>query len=453
VLKRIYARFARASIDSQRIVKGMLAVAGFLLVAKAIAAAKEVVLAHSYGTSAVLDGHLFAFNLASWPVSVLAAALWFGLTPAWVKLSTQDELTKKKAAADLLGLVLVLAIAASLLVAGVLYWLLQSNISGLGAVAQAAALDSMWAVLVFLLVGCLAALYATWLMSAQRHGNTLLEAAPAAAIALTVLVFFGLGHRELGVSPLNIGLATGAVLQLVLLAWLFKEDGPKTISWPRRGSMAWTMLHGMGLALLAQVVMSSTVLVDTLALARMGEGALAAYTYAQRLMALAIGLTAMVIGRAVLPVFSAQTDKQVSLNLAKVWGWRMFGLGCLGAVLIALAAKPAVVVLFQHGAFTEEDSAQVAWVLMLLGLQLPFYMASTVWFSWLISLKHFVVFLALAVFGLIAKILFLWFLFLDNVDIVALSTVVSCMVHWIVILSFSYKLVGRQNKKKGKRYE
>jgi hypothetical protein len=191
----LWSRFTQASQDSQRIFKGMVAVAGFLLIAKTIAAAKEVVLAHSYGTSAELDGHLFVFNLASWPVSVLATALWFGLTPAWVKLNQLDINTRRHAAADLLGLILSVALLIAIAVGGLFYWLLHDNRSGLSSVAEKAALDSVWAVLIFVVLASLASLFSIWLMSAQRHGNTLLEGAPSAAIGLCVItpIWFGYG--------------------------------------------------------------------------------------------------------------------------------------------------------------------------------------------------------------------------------------------------------------------
>jgi putative peptidoglycan lipid II flippase len=437
MLRRFYSRFSRASQDGQRILKGMVAVAGFLLLAKGIAAAKEVMLAHSYGTSAVLDGHFFAFNLASWPLAVLATAMWFGLTPAWVKLNGCDQAVRRQAAGDLLGLVLLVALSLAVVVGGILHWLLQGASSGLGPVARAAALASVWSVLIFLVLGCLAALFSIWLMSAQRHANTLLEAAPSAAIVLCVLVALRLGSPQLGVMPLNVGLALGSAVQLGLLVWLFKVDGPKAVSLPGRGSVVWGLLQGMGVALFAQVIMSSTMLVDTLVLARMGEGALTAYTYAHRLMALATGLTAMVISRSVLPVFSAQTDKSISLNLAKTWGFRMFGLGCVGSIIISLLARPAVALLFQHGAFTADDTSYVAKLLQLLSLQLPFYMVSTLWFSWLISAGSVKAYILMAGVGAITKLLAVWYFFDMAAEGLALSTVLVCLSHWAVVLIFA----------------
>lgn len=441
MLRRLCSRFTQASQDSQRILKGMVTVAGFLLLAKTIAAAKEVVLAHSYGTSAELDGHLFVFNLASWPVSVLATALWFGLTPAWVKLKALDQVTRRRAAADLLGLILLTALLLALGVGGFFYWLLRDARSGLGAIAQIAAIDSVWAVLIFVVMACLASLFSIWLMSAQRHGNTLLEAAPSAAIGLCVITPLWFGSGPLGVLPLNIGLAVGSVVQLALLAWLFKDDGPNDISLPDRGSLVWGLLHGMGIAFVAQVVMSSTVIVDTLVLARMGEGTLTAYTYAHRLMALATGLTAMVIGRSVLPVFSAQNDKSISLKLAKTWALRLFGLGCIGSIFIATLARPAVALLFQHGAFTSDDTDHVAKLIQFLSLQLPFYMASTLWFSWLISVGSLKVYMLMAGIGTLAKVVAVWYFFEMGDSGLALSTVLVSIIHWLVVLIFARKFI------------
>nr|WP_243855438.1 lipid II flippase MurJ [Aquabacterium sp. A08] len=414
----------------------MLSVAAFLFIAKSIAAIKEVALAYSLGTAEQLDGHLFVFGLASWPVSVFAAALWFGLTPVLVKLRSKDAVAAREIAKDLSSLSAWMAVLMSFVTAAVLSWFLESGLAGLGSAATSAAIQSVVFVSFFVFFSGLAAFYSTWLMSAQRHANTLLEAFPAACISVSLLVWPWLFSSDLGVTPLNIGLVFGAAIQLYVLLKLTKADVGLSMAWPSRHSNVWRLLRGIGVALVAQIIMSSTVLVDTLVLGHMGGGAITSFSYASRIMALAISMTAMVIGRAVLPVFAAQTDRATSWSLAKSWGRRMFALGCAGALFIALFAEAAVTLLFERGAFTPSDTVRVAELLTWLGFQLPFYMASTVWFNWLVSDGAQKAYLAMALVGLLVKLVAVGFLYPLGAAGLAVSTVLVCLVHWLVVFCF-----------------
>jgi peptidoglycan biosynthesis protein MviN/MurJ (putative lipid II flippase) len=116
---------------------------------------------------------------------------------------------------------------------------------------------------------------------------------------------------------------------------------------------------------------------------RMGEGVLAGYSYAQRIIALVLGLTATVIGRAMLPVFSSVSDIRTSFVMAARWAWRLAGLGLLGALVLFLIAEWAVMLLFQRGAFIANDTREVAQILRMLALQLPFYLFAMVLVQWL----------------------------------------------------------------------
>ena len=59
-------RLNNAHKDHKRIVTGMATVALYVVAAKLIAAGKEVLVAYRYGTSGVVDGYLFVFNLINW---------------------------------------------------------------------------------------------------------------------------------------------------------------------------------------------------------------------------------------------------------------------------------------------------------------------------------------------------------------------------------------------------
>jgi putative peptidoglycan lipid II flippase len=160
--------------------------------------------------------------------------------------------------------------------------------------------------------------------------------------------------------------------------------------------------------LLAQIIVTSTELLDQFFALRMGEGVLARFSYAQRIMALVLGLTSVVLGRAMLPVFASVGDLRASFALAQRWAWRFGVLGTLCAVAVVLTAEWAVMLLFERGAFTAKDTQEVAQILRVLALQLPFYLFGIVLVQWLGAAGKAPWLLIAAVMGLLAKLFGAW---------------------------------------------
>jgi putative peptidoglycan lipid II flippase len=375
-------RLQQASSEDRAIVQGMLWVMVFLLLAKAIAAGKEVVVAYRYGTSAVVDGYLFVFNLAQWPASVFSSVTAIILIPYLVKLQKEQPVQARQLQAGLLPLAFLLGIAASVLYGVLMWWVVGRTEVGLTAQSQSAALTALPWVAPGIAFAFMGAVLSNWLMSQRRHTNTLLEATPAAVIAICLLVWPVAGGQAWDVWPLAVGTLLGLFLQNVLLS----RSSQQRLDFAHLGIIVqhWPALRrAFGIMLLAQVVMTSASTLDQFFAVRMGEGVLAGYSYAERIMALVLALTSVVIGRAMLPVFSSVSDTRTSFVMAARWAWRFAGLGVLGALVVFLIAEWAVMLLFQRGAFTANDTREVAKILRILALQLPFYLFAIVLVQWL----------------------------------------------------------------------
>jgi putative peptidoglycan lipid II flippase len=161
-------------------------------------------------------------------------------------------------------------------------------------------------------------------------------------------------------------------------------DAPRFV----RASPQWTAFwQGFGIMLLGQTLMSFTGIIDQLFAAHLGTGAIATLGYANRILLLPLGLGALAIGRATLPVFSqaqAEGGKQVH-RVAAHWVRLMFALG-VAALIVGWWLAPWVVrLLFEHGAFTSHDTMIVAEVLRYGLTQLPLYFSGIVLVSLLAS--------------------------------------------------------------------
>lgn len=372
----VRARLRGAHAANKAIVRSAFWLALFVAAAKVVAAGKEIAVAYRYGTSATVEGYLFVFNLLSWPVSLLFSVMSAVFIPRLVALQRDDPEGAVRWQRQVTAWVWLLGTGLGIGVAVGFPPLLATDWLGL----EAQAMESAQAVLPWLAgmvtLGIVAGWHACQLMSRQRHANTFLEAMPALAIGVAVLGW----PAGPDVNPLLWGTLVGFALQATLLIWVVRMAGaPPSPAWPPGRPFQRGLLGSVGWLLAGQFVMGAAGVVDQILLAHMPSGNLAAYGYANRVMALALTLSATVIGRAFLPVLAAEADARLRLELTRRWAWRLFWLGAIAAGVLTVLAEPMVALLFERGMFSPEDTRYTAWLLRLLALQLPFYIAGIVW--------------------------------------------------------------------------
>lgn len=403
-LRVLNARLRTVDPKHVAIARGMLWVALFVFVGKLAGAAKEMAVAWRYGVSQEVDAYLFVFNLMNWPVSI-----WFGVLSAVVvplaadiRQRSRGELPRFRA--ELFGLAIVISSALAILAWMGLPWILHAGLAGLSGGGLNAALRMVPVMAWLAPLGILISLFSTWLLADARHVNTLLEGVPALTLLL-VLLAFPVG----GTKPLVLGTLAGFALHLASLAGMLGRTGE--IEVPRLGfaSPAWTPFwRGFGVLLAGQGLMSFTGIIDQFFATRLGEGALATLGYANRILALILGLGATAIGRAALPVFSkANAEGDGNLHrTASQWVRLMFLLG-LGALFLGWWLAPwGVKILFERGAFTAQNTQAVAEVLRYGMIQFPFYFSGLVYTSLLASNHRYSSIAIVAGLNLITKMIF-----------------------------------------------
>ena len=358
--------------DHGRIARDMSAIFLFVLLAKVGAAAKEMVVAWHYGTGAIVDAYLFVFNMVGIPVVVWYSVLSTVFIPLSARLSSTASEDERHFRSELAGLNLLIGFVCAFALWVGLRLLLSWSSLGLDGPTHALALYSVnW--LVWLIpLGLVANYGSVLLMADRRHINSLLEGAPALGL-LAVLIFW---HG--GIAALLWGTLAGAVLHLLLtLGALARHGVPST---PRLGfaSPAWHDFRaGIWAMLIAQMLLALTVVVDQLFAADLGSGSIATLGYATRILSLFLTLGATTIGRAMLPVFSGirHRDPGALPRVAAQWAGWCFLAGAVAVVIGWVLAEWIVRLLFERGAFTDEDTIRVAEVLQWGLLQMPFYFA------------------------------------------------------------------------------
>jgi putative peptidoglycan lipid II flippase len=384
--ERIRRHLADRDSRHREIALGFLWVSLFVFVGKLAGAAKEMVIAWRYGVSATVDAYVFVVNLIGWPV-----AIWFGilsvvLLPLAARLrhDAPDELPRFRA--ELFGLTVLIGLAL-----GVLAWLglppsLRAGWLGLSGPALAEALPMVGGLALLAPLGALVSLFSTWLLAAGHHRNTLFEAIPALTLLTALLLPLGWLPE-----PLLWGTVAGYALHMAALGAPLRLRGELPQPACLQRSPVWPVFWGgIGVMAIGQVLTTLTSLLDQFFAAGLGAGALSTLSYANRILALVLGLGATAIARATLPVFSeAHVRGTAEVGaLALLWAKWMFVLG-LGVLLIGWILAPwGVSLLFERGAFTAQDTQAVTLVLRYSLLQVPFYFSALVLVSALASQKR-----------------------------------------------------------------
>ena len=363
-----------ANTEHHVIAKSMVTVALFVFFGKIIGACKEMLVAWRYGISPEVDAYLFVFNLANYPVTIFYGAVSAVLIPVAAQLANQSRENLAKFRAEIFGVTLLLGIIAFPITALLIQFLLKQGIFNLHEQQLEIAQGMVWPLALIIPFGWLASLWSCWTMFAKRQINTFFESMPALATLVLVYTWGG-----------TIALIWGTVIGFFCYALFLAIDltRKQEISFPRFTftSSAWqTFRTAIAAVLLAQAFSTTAGLVDQFLAARLESGSISTLGYASRILSLVLSLGATAVGRAVLPVFShahANGTSNVSQMALKWSGIMLLAGAIITAIMIPLA--PAIVgVLFERGAFTATDTANVAEVLRYALLQLPFSFAAIV---------------------------------------------------------------------------
>ncbi len=430
----------------RRILIGFLWVSAFVFIGKLAGAGKEIIIAWRYGVSSTVDAYVFTLTFMSLPIGIWFSILSAVLIPLLSQLrhNTSNEVSQFRA--ELFGFTLLIGFCISIVMYLGLFWFIKSGNSGLPDTTKALALDMLPLLSLIIPFGFVISLLSTFLLSLEKHRNTLLESVPAVIIITALLLPSGIIPE-----PLVWGTVAGFALHMVSLALpLYHACELNKPKFSFR-SPAWQgFWAGIGIMAIGQVLMSFTSIIDQLFAARLESGSISILNYANRIMALILGLGATAIGRSVFPVLSQLAVKPEAKHrahsVALKWSALMFGFGILMIVVLWSLAYLIIEIIFERGAFTSEDTKQVVFIFQLLLLQLPFYFSSIVLIQLILSLKQYKIILIMSAFGLMAKVILSYFLIVKyqiNGLVVATSIMYLSIFIYLVIQINQWKIWNR----------
>jgi putative peptidoglycan lipid II flippase len=231
----------------------------------------------------------------------------------------------------------------------------------------------------YLVFVCLAAALSAVL---QLLGHFSIPALTAVWLNLTIIVALGGGGGFLAKTPagqmgwLCGGVLFGGLLQLLIPWRVLRREGWRA-RWDTRPSpRLWEMLRLMAPGIVGTAIYQINFLVSRSLAFALNESAVSVLTLANRVMEVPQGIFTVSVATVVFPLIATYAARREMDNLAAAY-WKGMRLICLitipAAVGLVLLGEPIVRLLFQHGAFTAEDTRQTAPVLAVFALGLPLY--------------------------------------------------------------------------------
>lgn len=354
--------------------------------------------AYRYGVGNATDAYQFTMTMANWLPVTIVGVLSVVLIPVLVAARRHDRDRWVRFISELHAWIIALGVALGVLIYAAWPYVLSVAGSGLSAQAQAMSRELTLAFAPAALLTLVAGISAARLRAHERHINTLIDSVPALAILVCVL----LPGSATDVAALVWGTLIGFLIRAV---WLFvlasRADSFRGMPRLELRSEHWpALVKAAGIMLVGQVAMSFVGPIDQYTAANLGGNANATLGYAARLLSLLLGIGAVSVGRAALPVLAdiqGRGDPERARTMALKWSFFMLLAGALVTVVGWLLAPWGVGLLFEHGAFTAKDTVAVAQVLRWGLLQLPFYFGVLVLVQLLASQNRYTIMAGIAV--------------------------------------------------------
>lgn len=356
--------------------RGVAIVSIFAVLAKLAAAAREFVVAWRFGTSEQIDAYVFIFNLYGIPIAIWVGALGGVYIPRLVRLRSESPEQASQLQSEMNGIAMLSGLVVGIVSAVFTMFLIKSDYSGLTQPVAEQAFDMSWKLWPIIPVLFLVQVGSSQLMASRLHVNTFYEGLPALALILAVWTIPGASS-----AALVAGTLAGVAIQLLATHYSVGRLNGSVKFKLGFQSAGWNdFARGFWLLAAAYVLQGMCTLFDQFILARLGQGAIATFGYASRLLALAISLGGIAISRTILPILSGigREDEAAFRRTTLIWVMVMFIAGALLFGAFALFSEQVVRLVFEHGAFSARDSANVAGLVWYLAQTLPFYFAMTV---------------------------------------------------------------------------
>jgi putative peptidoglycan lipid II flippase len=362
------------------LIAAMASVAIFNFVVKAIGASKDLVVAHHFGTNDALDAFFVALLIQILIVNTVSASLGDAFLPVFMhERGTKGHADGARAIRNVMTLGGVTLLVIALAVALFAHPLVNAFAPQFSPEKQQLTCTLLYYLLPTAVVAGVSAPFAPVLNASHRF--KLAASVPGITPALTLVLLLGLG-TSYGVYPLVIGMLVGSVLEASLMAYTLNAlDYPARPGWSGYDTaLRRTVSQGVPL-IFASFLATSSMVVDQSMVSYLGSGAISAFNYGTKVVALVLGIGGIAITNVIYPEFARQVAEKNWVEVKRVMTTYMKWTFLAGVVAtgVGILMSPLVVrLLFQRGSFTAADTEAVSEIQQYFLLQVPFHLSSLV---------------------------------------------------------------------------
>ncbi len=352
----------RLKSANKQIFRALLSLASANLLIRVMGMFNQVIVAARFGQGAQMDAYFVASGLPVLLAQLLASALEASVIPVYARLHTRG---KKEQASRLFSTLLNLLFISMIVVTAIMLifhnQLIALSAPGLKHSSFSLATDLAPYIFPVLLFMVLNSFMECLLNTTGQFGWPAYAGILVPITTATLVLLAGKSH---GVITLCIGTLIGQALQLGAI--IIRAHRAKFVYRPildlrnpdvaKIGIVAWP-------ALFSALISQASPFVDQIFASTLSEGSIAVLNNALKLISVPIGVIFASVGRAALPYLASQVaikDMKAFKETLRLYLWAV-GIGTL--VLSAgmiLFAHLAVEIVFQHGAFTEDDTNRTA---------------------------------------------------------------------------------------------
>ncbi|MDD1528318.1 murein biosynthesis integral membrane protein MurJ [Bradyrhizobium sp. WBOS7] len=358
-------------------IRSFLTVSTGTMASRLLGFARDSMIAALLGTGAVADAFLAAFQLVNVVRRLLSeGALNAALIPAWLRVRERDgEKAAAAFAGRMLGTVSAALVAISIVIALVMPLIITMIAPGfLGSATLDLAVANARLMLPYLAFAGPVTVLMGLLNAQGRFALTafsplLFNIALIAAIAMLFI-----GHADAGVAAWLLA-ATVGIAGLLQLAMLLSQRSAR-LATPLRISFDKEMRDFFAKAVPGMIASSGPqwLMVAGAIIASATPSAVSWLYFANRLIELPLGIVGVAMGTVLVPELTravASSDRDAVVHAESRALELAAGLALPATLGLIVLAEPIVRLLFEHGAFSTEDSMATARALIWLALGLP----------------------------------------------------------------------------------
>lgn len=414
---------------------------------KIISAAKDIVVAAKFGTSDVMDAFVIAYLLPTFFSSVIASMLNAALIPTYIRTREQQgQDAAQKLFSNILSISILLLIVATSLLALIGPICLTLIAPSFNAEKQAITLHIFYILLPIILISGLSANLSAVLNAGERFA---LAAITPVAMPFLSVSFLLLAQADWAIYGLSVGVVVGYATEMCLLSIALRRQGVQIIPrWDGFDEQIRQVLKQCLPMLAGGILMNSAAIVDQSMASFLAPGSVSSLGYGSKLVTVIVAITIGALGTAVLPYLSKMvslSDWQGIRHTLKTY-IRIILLGTLPVTaLLILFSNLIVKIMFQHGAFTAEDTAVVAHIQIMYALQIPFHTLAILFVRLISAMRVNYILMLGTIISFFVNIVFDYLLMkLMGVSGIALSTTIVYAVNMVFVMLLSFYVLNKQ---------